>query len=108
VSGSRSGDAAALHDQRPTSLPSNLRELHRKYDIRGTQNSAPSARARMPLPESVRVGRIVDLMLAVLSSAEFDHYVIFKLFESFPEVRLVWFWTLEVGVAWTEVGVVWY
>lgn len=82
-------------------LPSTLRELHRKYDVVGTQVSTPSARAPMPMPmpESIQVGKIVDLMLAVLAAAEFDRYMVFKLFESFPEVGVVlWLVWLRLGM----------
>lgn len=81
-------------------LPPTLRELHSKYDILGAQSSAPGAHVAMVMPERTQVGLIVDMMLAVLSASEFDHYMIFKLFESFPEVCV---WGSVTGVL---VGVV--
>ena len=100
---SRSGDGIVSHGNIPALLPPTLRELHAKYAVVGAQSSAPSVRAAVPMPESIQVGKIVDLMLAVLTAAEFDHFMVFKLFESFPEVGVV---LLDVVCGYLITGVV--
>lgn len=69
-------------------LPPTMREMHHGYKIVGAPGSFPSARVAMVTPERPQVQLIADLILAVLSAIEFDHYLVFKLFEMFPEVRL--------------------
>lgn len=65
-----------------------MREMHSKYKIVGAPGSPPGTPlASSVTPECPRVGLIADLILAVISAAKFDHYLVFKLFERFPEVR---------------------
>ncbi len=82
----QSDEGIISHDN----LPPTLSELHSKYEVVGA-HSAPVA-GEMPT-EHAQIGQLVDLIVSVLASAEesessVNNYRIFKLFESFPEVRL--------------------